>query len=79
MKQKSASVYFDDIFRFNQDLDFSLLQFNTNFVLESYLRAIQKELHSFGFDVAMSEKENCYPVCFFESKYETAFIKDRRP
>lgn len=43
--------------RFSEDLDFSLLKKDKNFVFENYCRAIKDELNSFGFSVTVEKKE----------------------
>ncbi|MDF2577395.1 MAG: hypothetical protein K0S74_879 [Chlamydiales bacterium] len=43
--------------RFSEDLDFSLLEVNPNFDLSLYLKAIQTEIQSFGFQVSVEKKE----------------------
>lgn len=56
--------------RFTEDLDFTLLQFNSKFSLEPYNEAICSELRSFGFTVTVDTKTKtgCTPV-------RSAFIK----
>lgn len=43
--------------RFSEDLDFSLLKKNKSFNLASYLKAIEDELASFGFQTSITIKE----------------------
>lgn len=56
--------------RFSEDLDFSLLRTKPDFLLAPYLRAIQTELSSFGFEVYVEEREKRA-----ESQIDSAFIK----
>ncbi len=56
--------------RFSEDLDFSLLKAEPDFLLAPYLRAIQTELGSFGFEVRVEEREKRV-----ETQVESAFIK----
>jgi predicted nucleotidyltransferase component of viral defense system len=56
--------------RFSEDLDFSLLKNDKNFVFEPYGRAIKDELNSFGFSVTVEKKEKGS-----ESNIDSAFIK----
>ncbi|TGL17397.1 nucleotidyl transferase AbiEii/AbiGii toxin family protein [Leptospira bourretii] len=56
--------------RFSEDLDFSLFRKNKKFQLNNYLRSLEDELGSFGFEmsVEMKTKKN-------ESQIQSAFIK----
>ena len=56
--------------RFSEDLDFSLLQQNTDFDLSSHIRALEIELAGFGFQVSgeIKEKKVDTPV-------QSAFLK----
>ena len=56
--------------RFSEDLDFSLLKCDKNFSLSSYCRAVEDELKSFGFSVAVETKEKKS-----ETNIDSAFIK----
>jgi len=56
--------------RFSEDLDFSLLKTQKNFKLNTYLKAMEDELKSFGFKVSVDQKEKG-----IESRVESAFIK----
>lgn len=56
--------------RFSEDLDFSLLAPKKNFELRPYLRAVEDELNSFGFEVEVSPK-----IKKSESQIDSAFIK----
>ena len=56
--------------RFSEDLDFSLLKAEPDFLLAPYLKAIQTELGSFGFEVRVEEREKRV-----ETQVESAFIK----
>lgn len=56
--------------RFSEDLDFSLLQVNPNFRLETYNQAVQEELASFGFNSSVSVKEKR-----IKTAIQSAFIK----
>ena len=42
--------------RFSEDLDFSLLEPETEFSISPYIAAVEKEIHAFGFDVRVEEK-----------------------
>ena len=56
--------------RFSEDLDFSLLQTNEAFSLESYFSAIQTEFAALGITVSFREKEKAK-----RSSIESAFLK----
>ena len=56
--------------RFSEDLDFSLLEPDINFDLSKYNEAIQRELTSFGFKVAITNKTKSTV-----SNIKTSFIK----
>jgi len=56
--------------RFSEDLDFSLLQSDTDFSLEPYFRTIHDEFNAFGFDVDIVAKKKSVP-----SDIESAFLK----
>ncbi len=58
--------------RFSEDLDFSLLETESNFSLTPYCRAVEDELKSFGFSVTVKKKEK---TC--ETNIDSAFIKAR--
>jgi predicted nucleotidyltransferase component of viral defense system len=59
-----------DLDRFSEDLDFSLLRPHKNFSLDIYVKAIEEELRSFGFLVAVEPK-----VKTIDSAIQSAFIK----
>lgn len=48
---------FQDLPRFSEDLDFSLLKPDANFSFEPYFRALKEEFSAFGFEVEISEKK----------------------
>lgn len=56
--------------RFSEDMDFSLLKPDDSFTLERYLPYVDKELSSWGFNVAVETKEKSA-----ESAVESAFLK----
>ena len=56
--------------RFSEDLDFSLLKPEPNFVLNLYHHAVEQELVSFGFTVTITQKTKN-----IESAIQSAFIK----
>lgn len=56
--------------RFSEDLDFSLLEKNEEFDLLPFLKAIEKEVESFGFRFAVEKKDKA-----LHSPVESAFIK----
>lgn len=56
--------------RFSEDLDFTLLQKDKNFNLDTYNLAIKEELNSFGFQVKVATKNKN-----IETNIESAFIK----
>lgn len=57
--------------RFSEDLDFSLLRPETNFLLENYFEAIIDEFKALGREVVISKKEKKQ-----QSQVESAFLKD---
>jgi predicted nucleotidyltransferase component of viral defense system len=56
--------------RFSEDLDFSLLNKNDQFTLESYLPVLEKEVRSFGLNVKIEKKNKTK-----DSPIHSAFIK----
>lgn len=56
--------------RFSEDVDFSLLRSEKDFRLAPYLKAVQGELESLGFDVSLEERQKNV-----ETAVESAFIK----
>ncbi|MDD4202193.1 MAG: nucleotidyl transferase AbiEii/AbiGii toxin family protein [Candidatus Omnitrophica bacterium] len=56
--------------RFSEDLDFSLLKKDKKFSIESYCKAVEEELKSFGFSVSVQKKEKTV-----KTNIESAFIK----
>ncbi len=56
--------------RFSEDLDFSLLEPDSNFSLEPYFRAIHDEFAAFDFEVTLSAKKKTV-----QSEVESAFLK----
>lgn len=57
--------------RFSEDLDFSLLEPNTNFNLENYFDPIVDEFKTYGRDVVITKKERKQDI-----RIESAFLKD---
>lgn len=66
----TALRIFYNLNRFSEDLDFSLLNTNTNFDIIKYCKSIENELNAFGFNVTVSRKDKK-----FKSNIESAFIK----
>lgn len=56
--------------RFSEDLDFSLLQPDTDFDLNKYSMGLEKELTAFGFDVTVTQKNKA-----ISSPIQSAFLK----
>ncbi|MCP4155862.1 MAG: nucleotidyl transferase AbiEii/AbiGii toxin family protein, partial [bacterium] len=56
--------------RFSEDLDFSLLERDPDFNFEPHLKAIEKEIESFGFKFSVEKRKK-----EFVSPIESAFIK----
>lgn len=56
--------------RFSEDLDFSLIQPNSNFDLTQYFPILEKEVRAFGLNFKMEEKEKS-----FDSNIRSAFLK----
>jgi predicted nucleotidyltransferase component of viral defense system len=56
--------------RFSEDLDFSLLEPDSDFSIKHYLKGVENELKSFGFDTVISQKQKT-----MNSNIESAFIK----
>lgn len=56
--------------RFSEDLDFSLLETNNTFKLDTYLKAIQEELTAFGFDTEIIIKNKN-----IDTDIQSAFLK----
>ncbi len=56
--------------RFSEDLDFTLLEREKGFKLESYCRAVREELTAFGFDVEVEVKDKKT-----QTPGESAFVK----
>lgn len=56
--------------RFSEDLDFSLLKKDDDFLMASYLKAVENELKSLGFFVTVKEKKK-----EFKTNIDSAFIK----
>jgi predicted nucleotidyltransferase component of viral defense system len=56
--------------RFSEDLDFSLLGKNEEFKLIPHLKAIEKEIESFGFKFSVKKKDKS-----IQTQTESAFIK----
>lgn len=66
----SALRIFYGLDRFSEDLDFSLLETNSDFDIAPYCSFVQDELSSYGFHVSVEKKQKA-PV----RKVESAFIK----
>jgi predicted nucleotidyltransferase component of viral defense system len=56
--------------RFSEDLDFSLLELNQDFDIESFLHEIENELAAFGFTVSVQKKKKTQ-----QSVVQSAFLK----
>lgn len=56
--------------RFSEDMDFSLLEVNENFEIETYFPALHEELSANGFELSIEKKEKS-----IESDVQSAFIK----
>ncbi len=56
--------------RFSEDLDFSLLKGKEDFDLLPHLKAVEKEIESFGFEFSVEKKNKA-----IHSQIESAFIK----
>jgi predicted nucleotidyltransferase component of viral defense system len=56
--------------RFSEDLDFSLLEVNPQFLLDKYLEAIKVEFASLGMQVSVKEKQKTN-----QNNIESAFLK----
>ena len=56
--------------RFSEDLDFSLLSNNPDFILSDYFPVLEKEVNSFGLNVKIAEKEKNE-----NSGIQSAFLK----
>lgn len=56
--------------RFSEDLDFALLEPNQNFDLSKYFSFIEKEVHAYGLNLTISEKEKTN-----DSNIMSAFLK----
>ena len=62
---------FHELPRFSEDMDFSLVEKNAQFDLESYFPAIIEEFKAAGRDVVITRKEKKT-----DTKVESAFLKD---
>ncbi|HEY3369937.1 MAG TPA: nucleotidyl transferase AbiEii/AbiGii toxin family protein [Prolixibacteraceae bacterium] len=62
---------FHGLQRFSEDMDFSLLQSDTDFRLENYFEPIKLEFNALGRDVVINKKEKKR-----QSNVESAFLKD---
>lgn len=56
--------------RFSEDMDFSLLEVDENFEIETYFSALHEELSANGFELSIEKKEKS-----IESDVQSAFIK----
>ena len=65
----SALRIFHGSRRFSEDLDFSLLKVNTSFDLFPYMKMVETELKSFGFNVEVKKRNKPH------SDIDSAFIK----
>lgn len=61
---------FHGLNRFSEDLDFALLNKDSNFQISDYFPSIKKELLSYGIDMEISSKANR-----FNQDIQTAFLK----
>ncbi len=66
----SALRIFYGLDRFSEDLDFSLLEVNSEFVLEKYMEAVITEFKALGMTVSITEKKKVQ-----KSNIESAFLK----
>ncbi|MBX2899614.1 MAG: nucleotidyl transferase AbiEii/AbiGii toxin family protein [Cyclobacteriaceae bacterium] len=66
----TALRIFHRLDRFSEDLDFSLLQPNTQFKLDRYLEAVQAEFAALGMKVSIKDKKKA-----IDSQVESAFLK----
>ncbi|MBT1707936.1 nucleotidyl transferase AbiEii/AbiGii toxin family protein [Fulvivirgaceae bacterium PWU5] len=66
----TALRIFYNLDRFSEDLDFSLLEVNTEFSLDRYLDAVHAEFESLGMKVSIRDKKKT-----IESQVESAFLK----
>ena len=66
----TALRIFHSLDRFSEDLDFSLLQSDPDFVLDKYLAAIQTEFQALGMDVSVKEKKKAK-----DTHVDSAFLK----
>lgn len=66
----TALRIFYNLDRFSEDLDFSLLEVNTDFSLDRYLDAVHGEFESLGMNVSIRDKKKT-----IESQVESAFLK----
>ena len=62
---------FENLPRYSEDLDFSLLQSDANFSFEPYFQKLHQEFAAFGFEVALSEKKKTS-----DSDITSAFLKN---
>lgn len=56
--------------RFSEDLDFALVENDSNFKLEDYFPALEKEFQSYGIDMSIEYKEKAV-----ETDVQSAFLK----
>ncbi|MEI9947130.1 MAG: nucleotidyl transferase AbiEii/AbiGii toxin family protein [Chitinophagaceae bacterium] len=66
----TALRIFHGLERFSEDLDFSLLEVNTNFSLEPYLQGMLREFNALGIDINVREKDKTT-----KSNIDSAFLK----
>jgi predicted nucleotidyltransferase component of viral defense system len=66
----TALRIFHGLDRFSEDLDFSLLEVNTDFSLEPYLEGIVKEAAALGMRINIKEK-----IKTKQSNFDSAFLK----
>ena len=64
---------FQQLPRFSEDLDFSLLQPDPDFALQPYLRGLAEEFAALGIQVEIREKtknnSNCHRVCLSQAQH----------
>lgn len=66
----TALRIFQGLDRFSEDMDFSLLQPDTDFSLDKYLAAIQTEFQALGMQVSIKEKKKAK-----DTHVDSAFLK----
>ena len=64
---------FHGLHRFSEDLDFVLLEKDSNFKIEDYFSALKKEFESYGIDMIIESKRN-----FYESQKYNKYVLDKK-